>query len=215
MVRGVVVVEVKQMTGECGCGVVNRDSTGKCRACGTPMGMVWTPHGFQAADDPVDLSDTPRRKQRYGYGWFCVVGGVIGLLIGVSEYNLAMILLMGLLISAAALGRPWGWYVLLGSHVMLTLFLFGVGIDAAARGEWTWVKIYVIPLAVILPSLIYFYNRRVMFGAQGRWRWFERFGAGILELGEETPPERKVNRSGLLGALATWGVIFVVGFAIS
>jgi len=63
------------MTWECGCGVVNRDSKVKCRACRTPQGMVWTPHGFKSADDPVDLSDAPRRKQAYGYGWFCVIGG--------------------------------------------------------------------------------------------------------------------------------------------
>jgi len=51
------------MTWECGCGVVNRDSKVMCRACQTPKGMVWTPHGFKAADGSVDLSDGPRMSK--------------------------------------------------------------------------------------------------------------------------------------------------------
>ena len=188
------------MSWECGCGVVNRDLNVMCRACQTSKGMVWTPHGFKPADESVDLSDGPRRKQDYGYGWFCVIGGVIGFLIGVSTQNLALVLVMGFLTSAAALGRPWGWFVLLGSHVILTLFLFTVVIDAAARGDWMWVKLSALPLLLILPSFIFFYNGRVMFG---------------LEVGEETPTERKVSRSGLLGALGLWGVIVVLGLGVS
>ena len=34
------------MSWECGCGVLNKDSKTTCRACRTPQGMVWSPHGF-------------------------------------------------------------------------------------------------------------------------------------------------------------------------
>ncbi len=203
------------MSWECGCGIVNRDSRVKCSGCRIPKGMVWTPHGIKAADDPVGPRETPRRKQEYGFGWFCVVGGVICFLIGVSTQNLPMVLVMGLLTSAAALGRPWGWYVLVGSHLILILYIFAVGVVVTAGGEWPWVKISAGSLAVILPSFIYFYKRRVMLGAKGRWRWLERIGVGMLEVYEETPTERDVSRPGLLGALGAWGVIVVLGLGIS
>ncbi len=202
------------MTWECGCGVVNRDSKVKCRACGTPQGMVWTPHGFKGADEPVDLSDAPRSKQAYGYGWFCVIGGGVCFLIGASAQNLPIVLVMALLTSAAALRLPWGWHVIVWSHLILTLLVFIGGTVAIARGDWMLGLFFVALLIVILASFIYFYSHRVMFGAKQGWRWFERNFASILKL-DETSTERKVNRSGLLGALATWGVIFVVGFAIS
>ena len=205
------------MTWECGCGVVNRDSKVKCRACQTPKGVVWTPQGSKPADDPVGLSDAPRRKHAYGYGWFCVIGGgvcfLIGVsvcfLIGVSVQNLPIVLVMALLTSAAALGLPWGWHVIVWSHLILTLLVFIGGTVAIARGDWTLGLFFVALLIVILASFIYFYSHRVMFGAKRGWRWFERNFASILKL-DETSTERKVGRSGLLEAAAAWGVIFLL-----
>ncbi len=52
------------MTWECGCGVVNRDSKVKCRACQTPKGMVWTPDGFQMSETGVEKKRLTRQGSR-------------------------------------------------------------------------------------------------------------------------------------------------------
>lgn len=44
------------MAWECPCGVSNRDSRVKCRACRTPKGMIWTPQGFASPAEARLLS---------------------------------------------------------------------------------------------------------------------------------------------------------------
>lgn len=59
------------MAWECGCGVSNRDSKAKCRGCGTPKGMVWTPVGFKTPEEAANLGEI-KQKQGYLFGWYIV-----------------------------------------------------------------------------------------------------------------------------------------------
>ncbi|MFQ5542066.1 MAG: hypothetical protein ACE5E2_04490, partial [Candidatus Binatia bacterium] len=56
------------MSWKCECGIVNKDSKGDCRACGTPRGMVWTPEGFktpQEADAERNTYPDQTKKRKH------------------------------------------------------------------------------------------------------------------------------------------------------
>lgn len=50
------------MAWECPCGVSNRDSKPKCRACRTPKGMVWTAQGFASPEAARFLSKVTEHR---------------------------------------------------------------------------------------------------------------------------------------------------------
>ncbi|MFQ5539208.1 MAG: hypothetical protein ACE5FB_02320 [Candidatus Binatia bacterium] len=78
------------MSWECGCGVLNKDSKTACRACRTPQGMVWSPHGFiseKAARFLAKVTHTkaPRREDRLGRSMklLWMAGIVTGVSVGI------------------------------------------------------------------------------------------------------------------------------------
>lgn len=59
------------MSWECPCGVSNRDSKTRCKACRTPQGMVWTPQGLASPAEArlfAKVADhgAPTRADRLG-----------------------------------------------------------------------------------------------------------------------------------------------------
>lgn len=77
------------MSWECPCGVSNRDSRTKCKACGTPKGMVWTPIGFKPPEEAHRLEKARQEKApqevwsvsdviRQVFIWGGIIAGICG-----------------------------------------------------------------------------------------------------------------------------------------
>ncbi len=183
------------MLWKCGCGVVNSDPKTNCRACGTPKGMVWTPEGFKPPEEAAALEGPVSEKQGYGWGWATVVVASISFISALSEApgdpsgSIAAALVVALVGCAAATRQPWGWYVMVISCGLALSFLVVVGAGAIARGEPSAkaVVLLVVYGPVQFLWFVYFYKRRVMFGAGGRWRWFERTFPKLVGPEEEAP----------------------------
>ena len=137
------------------------------------------------------------KPQGYTFGWLIAVGGLSNLgnpglvdswdvLLGTGGLTLAGVVTAWSVVNglAAAAVRPWSWYVLLGCH---GLGLVWVGLYAAfVARAWSDVAVAVgvgVPYSVL--SFVYFYRRRAMFGARGRWRALERVWPRII--GPEVP----------------------------
>lgn len=161
------------------------------------------------------------RPQRYVFGWLVAVGGLSnlgnpaltegwGTLLGTGGAPLAGVVtawsvVVGL---AAAAVRPWSWYVLLGCHALGLLWIASyVAFRAAA---WHDVAIAAgLGLLYTGLSFVYFYRRRAMFGAGGRWRALERLWPGIR--GPETVcPESSLGFAGLPLRLKLLVVVVVI-----
>jgi len=125
---------------ECGCGVLNKDSKTTCRACRTPQGMVWSPHGFvsqKAARFLTKVTNTkaPGPEDRLGRSMklLWMAGIVTGVSVGIH---------LGRIRSAQGLGAvravvnhwkdlPWGFLptsvgpeALIGVGIILLLVFF-------------------------------------------------------------------------------------------
>lgn len=181
------------MSWECGCGVVNSDSRPKCSSCGTPKGTVWTPHGFKGPDEAARFQDSVPAKQGYLGGWFVVVYAAIHSIIfaiiavgGTQDQDallgaLFLAALSGLIASAAGLRKPWGWYVLVVSIAIASIFFAVGGVVGVAAMVFAGIEESLAVIIGFIPAIpvnlawfVYFYKRRAMFGAKGRWQWFER-----------------------------------------
>lgn len=181
------------MSWECGCGVVNGDSRPTCSSCGTVKGMVWTPEGFKPPGEAASVIGTRKGGQGYAWGWVMVIATTANFLQALSKApddarSLGAALTLALFIAAMALRQPWGWYVLL-AMIGLSLLVF-VGLSAAALlGQEPGVIIVasVVAIPLNLAWFVYLYKRRAMFGAKGRWKWFERTFPSFVG------PEEKVS----------------------
>lgn len=78
------------MSWECACGVLNKDSKTTCRACRTPQGMVWSPHGFVSEKAArfltrVTKTKAPGREDRLGRSMklLWMAGIVTGVSVGI------------------------------------------------------------------------------------------------------------------------------------
>jgi Putative prokaryotic signal transducing protein len=139
---------------------------------------------------------TAGARQGYRYGrflFFVAWTGLVDQLIGVIRspgvsvaglYDIAVgIGGGGALLVALAKGGPWAWYVILAFHAWgLTSFVGRLAYwgmygqptpwmrDHRLFG-WSWMS---LGLLIGILTFGYFYRRRTMFGAVGRFRWLER-----------------------------------------
>lgn len=74
------------MAWECPCGVSNRDSRVKCRACRAPKGMVWSPQGFVSPAEARLLSKMTEHKNPSAdfFGWLIRMVWLAGIMMGAS-----------------------------------------------------------------------------------------------------------------------------------
>jgi hypothetical protein len=137
-----------------------------------------------------------RSGQPYRYGWLTALGGLVnvvnpafiaglGAVLGAWGTALALMVAgwsLAVGVSAAAV-RPWSWYVLLVSQlvglILGALYMAFVALTWADR-----VMVAVLSLAMSAINFAYFYKRRALFRANGRWRWLERSWPGLI--GPET-----------------------------
>ena len=181
------------MSWQCGCGVTNGDFKwltfiyrANCRACGTPKGMVWSPEGFRAPTEAELAAHTASKTLPYtgGIFWILIITIPAGVnaLLRAPQAPLSSVLValsLGLLAMAAVLRKPWGWYVLLVVNLLGFISFSALGVYAfffallyQVMGDPSPFFAFVAVLNV--SWFVYFYRRRSMFGAKGRWRWYER-----------------------------------------
>ena len=165
------------MSWQCGCGVTNRDYRIKCSACGTPKGIVWSPEDFK------------KLPPRY-------FGGIIWIIfwtsLVIAPRSIVVVPFALLLAIAAALRQPWGWYVLLIVNLLGFISFSALGVYVSFYQLFyqvmgpTWAF---LAFAAVLHALwfVYFYRRRAMFGAKGRWRWYEHTFPKLVGPEEHTP----------------------------
>jgi len=181
------------MSWECECGVTNRDSRTTCNACGTPKGRVWTPAGFKPPGEAASVVDTRKGEQGYGWGWVAVIVSIANSLRAIAKAphdagSLGEALIFAPLIAAMALRQPWGWYVLLamiGLSLLLFVAFFVVALSGQEPAAIIMASVIVIPLDLLW--FVYYYKRRAMFGAKGRWRWLERTFPSVIGPEDEIP----------------------------
>jgi hypothetical protein len=156
------------------------------------------------ATQSTNLENTARHRQGYAGGWLLVglamVKIYLGLPVGFSRNPFALVYLIfldpinfgplflwGLLGTAAALRQPWGWYVLVvtGASGCGFFLILGVFILVGGIGAGFYFVAFIPP---ILAWFIYFYKRRVMFGAKKRWQWFERNFPDFVGPEEDSSP---------------------------
>ncbi|HEU4368513.1 MAG TPA: hypothetical protein VFV05_09850 [Methylomirabilota bacterium] len=162
------------------------------------------------------------RPQGYTFGWVVACGGLSNLgnpallegwgsLLETGGPPLAgMVTVWSVVIGlAAAAVRPWSWYVLLACH---GLGLVWTGLYAAlVASAWRDVAIVAAIAPVYsLASFAYFYRRRALFGARGRWRLLERWWPWVI--GPETPSPGA--RRGFVGLSLRHRLLFVVVTAL-
>jgi hypothetical protein len=135
----------------------------------------------------TNLENTARHRQGYALGWFLVVFAIINMMRAAITEDPAIIVpvvaVWGLVGSAAALRRAWGWYVLVVSSALgsVAFLILGVG-GIAARVQEGFLFVVLTPVA--LAWFVYFYDRRVLFGVNTRWRWVEYTVAKLVGQGE-------------------------------
>ena len=160
--------------------------------------------------------------QGYKFGWVVACGGLSnignptlveswGTLLGTGGIALAGVVtawsvVVGL---AATVVRPWSWYLLLACHglglVWISLYV------TLVAPEWGDVAVAaaITPVYSVL-SFAYFYKRRALFGAGGRWRRLERWWPWVI--GPETPSPGA--RRGFAGLSLRHRVLFIVVTAL-
>jgi hypothetical protein len=162
------------------------------------------------------------RPQGYKFGWLVAAGGLSnlgnpalvegwGMLLGTGGVALAGLVttwsvVMGF---AAAAVRPWSWYVLMVGHALgLAWVALYVTLVAPAWSDAA-VLLAVSPVYSVL-SFAYFYKRRALFGAVGRWPLLERCCPVVVG------PERRdpVARPGFTGLSLGHRLLFVVVTAL-
>jgi hypothetical protein len=96
---------------------------------------------------------------------------------------------------AAAVVRPWSWYVVLSSLAFPPVW-GGLCIVFVTYDWLNRIGVAVVAVAVSVFPFAYFYKRRAMFGARGRWRRLERSCPRLI--GPETRnPDRVPGFAGL------------------
>jgi hypothetical protein len=160
--------------------------------------------------------------QRYTFGWVVACGGLSnignptlidgwGSLLGTGGAALAGLVtawsvVVGL---AAAAVRPWSWYVLL---VCQGLGLVWIGLyGALVAPAWGDVAVAaaIAPIYTVL-SFAYFYRRRALFGAHGRWRLLERWWPWVIGPETVSPGARR----GFAGLSLGHRLLFMVVVAL-
>jgi hypothetical protein len=160
--------------------------------------------------------------QGYTFGWVVACGGLSnlgnpalveswGTLLNTGGIALAGVVaawsvVVGL---AAAAVRPWSWYLLLVCHG-LGLVWAGLYVTFVAPA-WSDVAVaaVVTPVYGVL-SFVYFYRRRALFGARGRWRLLERWWPRVV--GPETVSPGA--RAGFTGLSLGRRLLFIVVTAL-
>ena len=154
------------MAWECPCGVSNKDSKQKCRACRTPRGMVWTTQGFASPKEAYYLEKLPQHKalQADYFGrlvkmvWMAgiVMGGLAGI------YLARITSSQGLWATKAVLNAwrnlPWTYLnawpsteVLIGAGIIVPLLFFLLPRQVRHN---TFALIVHLVFAVIVASLV-------------------------------------------------------------
>ena len=127
--------------------------------------------------DPV--TKMAARPQGYAFGWYVAcstLAASASSTLVVYGFPLDLVLRSSYLVVglAAAIVRPWSWYALLAS-VALSPGWGGLYIALVASD---WRNRLFVALATVLMTVVffaYFYKRRAMFGATGRWRRLEQW----------------------------------------
>ena len=127
------------MAWECPCGVSNKDSKQKCRACRTPQGMVWTSQGFASPKEAYYFERVTAHKARHAdhlgrlVKMIWMAGIVTGGLAGI--YLARITISQGLWATKAVLNSwknlPWTFVsawpstkVLIGTGIIVPLLFF-------------------------------------------------------------------------------------------
>lgn len=189
------------MSWECGCGALHKAERAECGGCGTPRGMVVTPQGSSKTASH-SVSNKGSVKQGYAFGYITAVLTSILFFLFISyAIHLPKLLIpavfMGLIAIAAFARRPWAWCVLLTTVGLSIPLSVVTAISATTSGSQVVLKLLVRVLVALL-WFVYFYKRRVMFGAKGRWHWFEETfpeWVGPEEGKEETPGDQRTSMS--------------------
>ncbi len=161
------------------CGLINPPGTTRCD-CGHNFDRPWLPNRT--------------RPQSYLFGW-CIAGGSLVMSASSTLMELGLPLevifrvwyvVVGL---AAAVVKPWSWYVVLFCLVLLPVR--GGLYIAFEVNDWQNTIITALGSAAItMVYSAYFYKRRAMFGATGRWRRLEQLWPGLI--GPETRTSDRV-----------------------
>ena len=159
------------------CGLTNPPGTARCD-CG---------HNFDGPSLPSRnrsdrVTKMAAKPQGYAFGWYIACGSLAMSAMTAratpAEYGLPLDavlriwwVVMGV---AAAAVRPWSWYVLLSC---LALYPVWGGLYMAfVANDWQnrmFVALSAAAMTVVF--FAYFYKRRAMFRAKGRWRRLERW----------------------------------------
>ena len=138
----------------------------------------------------TDVGETPYGPE-FGL-WGAVLGG------GQGAWTIAQ----GL---AAAVARPWAWYVLISAPVIvLAHWIVYAAAIAPTRHDVFMAALSVVVIST-LPT-VYFYRRRALFQARWRWAWAERWWPRLASQGP--------GRAGLDGASPLVRRLFVTSLLL-
>ena len=178
--------------------------------------------------DRPDVTTSSRAGQTYKFGWLVAWSGLANAanpkFIGFLGYVLGPwgavlgVLMAGWSLAigvAAAAVRPWSWYVLLTSP-LFGLAWGGLYATLIARDWGSRAVVGVFSLAMSVVCFSYFYKRRALFRAAGRWQRLERSWPGLdgpATLGADARPGfsglSPLHRRLFVAALLAWLVIVV------
>ena len=159
------------------CGLTNPPGTTRCD-CG---------HNFDGPSLPNRnrsdrVTKMAAKPQGYAFGWFVACNSLAmsaaTASVSLVEYGLPIdvvwriwSVVMGV---AAAVVRPWSWYVLLSCLALYPMW-GGLYIAFLANDWQNRMFVALSAAAMTVVFFAYFYKRRAMFGAKGRWRRLEQW----------------------------------------
>ena len=161
------------------CGLINPPGTTRCD-CGHNFDGPSLPRRNRS-ERPGTMADRP---QGYAFGWYVACTSLAmstNSALAVYGFPLDLVLRSSYLVVglAAAIVRPWSWYALLASVALYP----GWGGLYIALVASDWRNRLFVALATVLMTVAffgYFYKRRAMFGAKGRWRRLEQWCPGLI-----------------------------------
>lgn len=149
-------------------------------------------------------------QQTYGFGWlyvYLIFAWTSTMSKNASDMTAYLFLAANVLAGlAAAVRRPWDWYVVLVAsivHAARNLYLGTshiLDLEAGNSGALLWMS--VVTAAGSLLGLLYFsyfYRRRAMFGASWRWRSLERLVPALVGPEHYQKASATVSRVGVFG----------------